>query len=140
MYNFENLNEVIVIDNDYVSIALIKIYLTEIIGNSVRVVNFANYLDALNYLVDIKGDLSPVIFIDPFSCNSENFFFLEEYKKLNLSYYVYIISVSILLSDISMCLEYKFVIKYITKPIKLMDFINILSELKIKERWNFISV
>ena len=134
MNDFENFNKVIVIDNDYVSLALIKIYLTEILGNTIRVVNFANYQDALNYLLDIKNNQAPVIFIDPFSSNSENFLFLDEYKKLNLACYVYILSVSILMRDISKCLAYKFVRKYITKPIKLVDIINIAREIRRKEK------
>ncbi len=130
IYNLDDLNEVIIIDNDYVSVALTRISIKKILGNTIRVVNFVNYSDALNYLLKQKNGEPPIIFIDPFSDKGNNYSFLERYMLLNLSCYVYILSNSILMRDIGKCLAYKFVKKYITKPIKIDDLIFIFREIK----------
>ena len=123
--------EIVVIDCDNISVVLTHIYFDKILGDNQRIVHFTNYTEAHNYLCDRNNATPKIILLETITAQGQCFSFLNKYQYLKRNDFVYIISVSVYKSDMRRCLAYKFVRKYITKPLKFENVLNIANELKL---------
>jgi response regulator RpfG family c-di-GMP phosphodiesterase len=123
--------EILVIDSDKISVAITHIYFDKVLDNYKDIVDFGSPEDALKYLNDKKDTPPKIIMLETFMPDGQDFSFLEKYASLERTDFIYVASISIRNSDISKCLSYKFVRKYITKPIDINDINNIAKEHKL---------
>ncbi len=123
--------EILVIDSDKISVAITHIYFDKVLDNYKDIVDFGSPEDALKYLNDKKDAPPKIIMLETFMPDGQDFSFLEKYASLERTDFIYVASISIRNSDISKCLSYKFVRKYITKPIDINDINNIAKEHKL---------
>ena len=125
--------EIVVIDCDNMSVVLTHIYFNKILGDNQKIVHFTNYTEAYNYFSNRKNVTPKIILLETITAQGQCYSFLYKYQNLKRNDFVYIISVSVYKSDINRCLAYKFVRRYITKPLKFENVLDIANELKLIE-------
>ena len=122
--------EILVIDNDRISVVLTHIFFDKVLNNHKWIVDFDSATGGLKYLDDNKDTPPKIILLEPFTPDGHDFTFLDKYQHLQRKDFVYILSSSINKRAIGKCLSYKFVRKYITKPMTLEHVANIVKEVK----------
>jgi CheY-like chemotaxis protein len=87
--------------------------------DSVKVKSFSQAEKALDYLRESDKEGRKLIFIDLNMPGFDGWDFLESYQKLQVKSRIYILTSSINPRDIERSMDYKEVVKFLTKPLSV---------------------
>jgi response regulator of citrate/malate metabolism len=111
-------DEVVLIDDDHV-INFINARVIRLLFDSVKVKSFSQAEKALDYLRESDKEGRKLIFIDLNMPGFDGWDFLESYQKLQVKSRIYILTSSINPRDIERSMDYKEVVKFLTKPLSV---------------------
>lgn len=111
-------DEVILIDDDHV-INYINARVLKLMFDQIKVKSFTVAEKAIEYLKENDRDGSKLIFIDLNMPGFDGWDFLDNYRNLAVRSSVYVLTSSIDPRDIERSMEYREVVKFLTKPLSV---------------------